>query len=111
MLLRLTAPVADWARMATALDAVGSPVLAGTVRAQLNDGPRSDSTESVPLTVTPAETAALQRVAAALGMHLPAAIAAAEPDAADWVAPEAERQAAAAAADAIVRAHQRRHAA
>ena len=46
-----------------------------------------------------------------LGLSLPATPVAAESDKAEWATSAAERAAAVAAADAIIGAHQRRHAA
>jgi hypothetical protein len=108
MLLRLATPAADWARIAALLAASGSPDLAATVRAALAAAPRPGASEPVALNFTPAQTAHLQRAAARLGVHLPARPATEEPSADGWLAPEAERAAAVAAAEAIVRAHQRR---
>ncbi len=111
MLLRLACPPTDWSRLATALEALDSPALAGTVRAMLVEAPRSDQAAPVALAFTPQQAGALQRVAAALGLDLPATPIAADADAAGWTTAPAERAAAVAAAEAILRAHQRQRAA
>jgi hypothetical protein len=108
MLLRLAAPSADWVRLASALDAADSPILAGVVRAMLASSPPAAGIDAVPLLFTPAQAGELQRVAAGLGLSLPATPVIDAPDAAGWVTSAAERAEAVAAADAIIRAHQRR---
>ena len=108
MLLRLAAAPADWTRLAAALDAAASPVLAAALRALLAAAPTPTATDKVGLAFTPQQVGELQRVAAGIGLSLPASPAVHQPDAGGWVAPAAERAAAVAAADALVRGHQRR---
>ena len=107
MLLRLSCPPTDWTRLGFALEAEGSPTLAGIVRAMLATAPRSDEATPIALAFTPQQAGAVQRVAAGLGLELPATPVAADPDPAGWAAGPAERAEAVAAAEAIVRAHQR----
>ena len=110
MLLLLTTSTTNWTRLATLLDATASPVLATVVRALLAGAPTAATgSEPVSLAFTPQQTGELQRTAASLGLSLPATpvLAEAEPDAAAWVTPAAERAAAVAVADALIRAHQR----
>ena len=111
MLLRLACPPTDWVRLASALDALVSLTLAGVVRTLLAAAPRSAGTEPVALAFTPQQAGALQRVATALGLDLPAAPIAEGPDSAGWVTAPAERAAAVAAAETILRAHRRQRAA
>ena len=106
MLLRLACPSSNWVSLAAALDAADSPILAGVVHALLAAAPRSSATEAVALAFTPEQAGELQRVAATLDLSLPARPVFGEPDPAGRAAP-AERAAAVAAAEAIVRAHQR----
>ena len=108
MLLRLAATATEWTRLAAALDAASSPVLATVVRAMLAAAPTSTATDRVGLAFTPQQVGELQRVAADIGLSLPASPAVHPPDAGGWVAPAAERAAAVAAADALVRGHHRR---
>src|SRR5688572_3974531 len=108
MLLRLTLPAVEWVRLAAAIEAAGSLVLAGVVRAVLAASLPTPTIEAVPLLFTPAQTGELQRIAAALDLSLLATPVAEAPDAGGWVTSAAERAEAIAAADAIVRAHQRR---
>ena len=108
MLLRLAASPADWDRLAAAVETIGSPTLANFVRAGLAFAPRAVSSEPVALDFTPAQAGALQQVGAALGLTLLARPVMEAPAAAGWVALEVERAEAVAAAEAIVRAHQRR---
>ena len=107
MLLRLTLPAADWVRLAAALEAADSLILAGVVRAVLASSP-APMVDALPLHFTPAQTGELQRIAAGLGFSLLATPVAEAPDAAGWVSAAAERAEAVAAAVAIVGAHQRR---
>lgn len=111
MLLRLAAQPTDWVRLAAALEAVDSFVLANVVRTLLAAAASPTATEAVALAFTPEQAGALQRIGAAIGLSLPATPVAAEPDRAKWVTSAAERAAAVAVADAIIGAHQRRHAA
>ncbi|MDP9358625.1 MAG: hypothetical protein M3Q71_21240 [Chloroflexota bacterium] len=107
MLLRLACPAADWTRLAAALDEADSPILANVVRSLLASAPGTAATDHVPLAFTPAQAGALQRVGASIGLSLPATPIFDEAEAAGWVAPAAQRAAAVATADAIVRAHKR----
>ncbi len=107
MLLRLACPASDWTHLAAALDAADSPILANIVRSLLASAPSVAAADYVPLAFTPAQTGTLQRVAATIGLSLPATPIFEETEADGWVAPAAERAAAVAAADAIVRAHKR----
>ena len=111
MLLRLACPPADWVRLAAALETADSPILANVVRTVLAAAPPAAPTEPVALAFTPAQAGELQRAAAGLGLSLPATPIAEGLDAAGWAAPAAERAAAVAAAEEIVRAHGRRRAA
>ena len=108
MLLRLTLPAADWVRLAAALEAADSLILAGVVRAVLASSLPTTTIQAVSLLFTPAQTGELQRTATTLGLSLLATPVAEAPDAGGWVTSAAERAEAVAAADAIVRAHQRR---
>ena len=110
MLLRISCPPADWTRLAAALEAADSPILAGIVRAMLAAAPRSDVAAPVALAFTPQQAGAAQQAAATIGLDLPATPVAADPDPAGWAAASAERAEAVAAAGAIVRAHRRQRA-
>lgn len=107
MLLRLACPADDWVRLTAALDAADSPILANIVRSMLASAPPAAATDRVPLAFTPAQAGALQRVGAGIGLSLPATPIFDEAETGGWVAPAAERAAAVATADAIVRAHKR----
>ena len=106
MLLRLSCPPVAWNRLVAALEAADSPTLAGIVRAMLVAAPRSGAAP-VALDFTPEQAGAVQRVAAGLGLDLPATPVPADPDPAGWAAVPTERAAGGAAAKAIERAHQR----
>ena len=107
MLLRLACPPDDWIRLAAALDAAGSPILANVVRYLLVSASPAAATDRVPLAFTPAQAGALQRVAASINLSLPATPIFDQPDPVGWVTSAAERAAAVATADAIVRGHKR----
>ena len=111
MLLRLTCSLADWARLAATLETTGSPILANVVRAGLAFGRRSVTGEAMALDFTPQQAGAVQLAAADLGLSLPATPIAEQSGALGWVTSAAERAEAVAAAEAIVRAHQRHRAA
>ena len=106
MLLRLSCPPVAWNRLVAAVEAADSPTLAGVVRAMLAAAPRS-GTAPVALALTPEQAGAVQRVAAGLGLDLPARPVSAEPSPSGWATVPAERAEGVAAAEAIVRAHQR----
>ena len=107
MLLRLSCPPADWTRLAAALEAADSPILAGIVRAMLAAAPRSDVAAPVALAFTPQQAGAVQQAATSLGLDLPATPVAEVPDPAGWVAAPAERAEAVAAAEALLRIRRR----
>ena len=110
MLLRLTCTPADWRRVASALDATNVGTLASIVRTLLASAASEQTGGAVALAFTPAQTGHIQRVAAGLGLSLPATLATLESETAtsEWIAPPAERAEAVAAAMAIIRVHQRR---
>jgi len=107
MLLRLSCSPTDWRRLAAALDAADSPILAGTVRALLAAAPRTDEAAPVPLAFTPQQAGELQRVAAGFGLALPATPVADERYLAGSATTPAERAEAVAAAAALLRPGQR----
>ena len=107
MLLRLACPAADWLRLAAALEAAGSPILAAVVRAVLAAAPRPTATAPVALAFTPAQVGELQRVGLGLGLNLLATPVVMGPDPAGWVTSLAERAEAVAAAEVILRTRRR----
>ena len=111
MLLRLACPPSDWTRLAAALDAADSPILARVVRTMLAAASRPRAAEDAALIFTVEQAGELQRVAASLGLSLPATPVVDRPDPPGWATAPAERAAAVAAAEAIVRAHQRQRSA
>ncbi len=107
MLLRISLPATDWIRLASGLEAAGSPVLAGIVRTMV--GAVAPATSDVlALQFTPEQAGGLQKTAAALGLRVPVTPVAPEPESDGWTATLAERAEAVAAADALLRSHQRR---
>lgn len=107
MLLRISFPVTDWIRLASGLEAAGSPVLAGTVRTMVSVATPTTS-DVVALQFTPEQAGGLQKTAASLGLRVLVTPVAAELAADGWTATLAERAEAVAAADALLRSHHRR---
>ena len=70
--LTLAGHPADWRHVATALTSGGRPVLSTLVRAALAGPPDGAGTGAVVLSFEPTHAAAIQRVAAGLGVRLAA---------------------------------------
>lgn len=111
MLAQVACPPADWIRLAAALESAGSPQLANYVRAGLVFVPRPTPDAPVALAFEPTHAVDLHRIAAVINVRLDAAPVAEPTVEPEWVTTKAERAAAVAAADALVRAHRRHHSA
>jgi hypothetical protein len=108
MLLRVTLTPVDWTRLANTLETTGSQVLAQAIRHLLDAARPVTSTEPIALAFPPQQTAELQRFGATLDLSLLATPVPDEGPSGAWVTSAAERAIAVAAAEAIVRTHQRR---